>query len=90
MTQTEQLAEFVVSASFDDLSDAARSQLKIRVLDSLGCAIGAIEGDPVQLVRDQVEDFDGKGCCTLIGGGRGRPGSSFLLQRRVGSLPRLQ
>jgi 2-methylcitrate dehydratase len=73
MTHAEQLAEFVVRASFDDLSDTARSQLKIRVLDSLGCAIGAIEGDPVQLIRDQVEDFDGKGCCTLIGGGLAAP-----------------
>lgn len=73
MTQAEQLAEFVVRASFDDIADAARSQLKIRVLDSLGCAIGAIEADPVQSIRDQVEEFDGKGCCTLIGGGRTAP-----------------
>lgn len=73
MTHAEQLANFVCRESFDDLSDAARSQLKIRVLDSLGCAIGAMEGRPVQLIRDQVEEFDGKGCCTLIGGGRAAP-----------------
>src|SRR5207237_2650539 len=48
----------------------ARIQLKIRVLDSLGCALGAIGSEPVALLRDQVEEFDGKGVCTLIGGGR--------------------
>ena len=54
MTEVERLAEFVVRASYDDLSEAARDQLKIRVLDSLGCAIGAMSGEPVQLVHDQV------------------------------------
>jgi 2-methylcitrate dehydratase PrpD len=40
MSLVEQLAEFVVTASYEDLSHAARKALKIRVLDSLGCAIG--------------------------------------------------
>ena len=70
MTYAEQLAEFVSVASFENISDAARIQLKIRVLDSLGCALGAIGSEPVALLRDQVEEFDGKGVCTLIGGGR--------------------
>jgi 2-methylcitrate dehydratase len=70
MTHAEQLAEFVSRTSFDDISDAARIQLKIRVLDSLGCAIGALGSDPVELIRKQVEEFDGRGSCTLIGGGR--------------------
>ena len=73
MTYAEQLAEFVNLASFDDISGAARIQLKIRILDSLGCAIGAIDSHPVQLVREQVEEFDGNGSCTLIGGGRAAP-----------------
>ena len=73
MTYAEQLAEFVNLASFDDISGAARAQLKIRILDSLGCAIGAIGSGPVQRVREQVEEFDGNGSCTLIGGGRAAP-----------------
>jgi len=73
VTHAEQLADFVTRASFDDISEAARAQLKIRVLDSLGCAIGAIGGGPVQFIRDQVEEFDGNGDCTLIGGGRAAP-----------------
>jgi len=42
MTLVEQLAALVVRASFDELSAEARDQLKIRILDSLGCAIGAL------------------------------------------------
>ena len=64
MTCAEQLADFVNRTSFDDISNAARLQLKIRVLDSLACAIGAIGGGPVELIRDLVEEFDGKGSCT--------------------------
>ena len=32
MTIAERLAQFAVAASYDDLSEAAREQLKIRVL----------------------------------------------------------
>ena len=73
MTIAEELASFVVRASYDDLSDESRHQIKIRVLDSLGCAIGAVEGEPTRLIRAQAEDFGGEGHCTLIGGGRTSP-----------------
>ena len=73
MTYAEHLAEFVSSASFDDLSDAARIQLEIRVLDSLGCAIGAMGSEPTGFIRNQLDEFDGKGTCALIGGGRAAP-----------------
>jgi 2-methylcitrate dehydratase len=73
MTEVERLAEFVARSSYDELSEAARDQLKIRVLDSLGCAIGAMGAEPVQLVHDQVAEFDPSGACTLIGGGRTAP-----------------
>jgi 2-methylcitrate dehydratase len=72
-TQAEQLAQFVVRATHDDLSSAARQQLKIRVLDALGCALGALDGEPIRLIRAQVEDFGGAERCTLIGGGRTAP-----------------
>lgn len=73
MTRVEQLADFVVRASFDNLSEAARKQLKIRILDSLGCAIGAMQGEPVQIIRRHLGEFDGAGRCTLIGGGETAP-----------------
>jgi 2-methylcitrate dehydratase len=73
MTYAEQLATFVTQASYDDLSAAARLQLKIRVLDALGCAIGALSGEPIRLIRQQIEDFGEGSHCTLIGGGRAAP-----------------
>ncbi|HZX48342.1 MAG TPA: hypothetical protein VFF47_03895 [Nitrospirota bacterium] len=39
MTLVEELAQFVVSASWGNISQEAQTALKIRVLDSLGCAI---------------------------------------------------
>jgi 2-methylcitrate dehydratase len=73
MTKAEQLAEFAVRARFEDLSEAARETLKVRVLDSIGCAIGAIDAQPIRLVREHVTDFAGAEHCTLIGGGRSAP-----------------
>ena len=78
MTIAEELASFVVKASYADLSDQSRHQLKIRVLDTLACGIGAIEGEPIRLLREHVEDFGGEGHCTLIGGGRTSPDRAAL------------
>jgi len=73
MTHVEQLAAFVARAAYDSLSEAARHQLKARVLDALGCAVGALDGEPVRMIRAHNEDFGGTGHCTLIGGGRSAP-----------------
>jgi 2-methylcitrate dehydratase len=71
VTCAEQLAEFVTEKSFDDLAEEDRIQLKIRILDSLGCAIGAMDGEPIRKIRDQVTESGG--ACSLIGGGRVAP-----------------
>lgn len=73
MTHAEELAAFVVRASWDDLSVSAREQLKLRVLDSFGCAIGALDGEPIRMIREHIKDFGGGGHATLIGGGRTAP-----------------
>lgn len=73
MNQAERIAHFVERSSYNDLSQEARAQMKIRVLDAIGCAIGALEGDPVRRIRAQVKEFRPSGPCTLIGGGRTSP-----------------
>jgi 2-methylcitrate dehydratase len=73
MTKVEQLADFIVSASFKDLSEFAVRELKARVLDSLGCAIGALGSDLVESLKTLLEDFGGRTQCTLIGGGKTAP-----------------
>ena len=78
MTHAERLAEFVARASFEDLSDAAVRELEIRILDSVGCAIGALGRKPVRLVREQIEEFGGEPLVTLIGGGKTAPDRAAL------------
>jgi 2-methylcitrate dehydratase len=75
----DQLAEFVVRARWEDLSVEAREALKIRVLDSLGCAIGALESEPVTMLHEVVDDFGGTSHCTLLGGGCSSPDRAALL-----------
>ena len=73
MTCAGNLAAFVCRCTYEDLSETARAQLKIRVLDSVGCAVGAFEGEPVQIIRRQLSEFESQGKCTLVGGGSASP-----------------
>ncbi len=72
-SMSESLADFVERASWDTISVAAREALKIRVLDSIGCAFGALGGGPVQILRQNIDEFGGNPTCTLIGGGQSSP-----------------
>ncbi|MEW6720759.1 MAG: MmgE/PrpD family protein [Thermodesulfobacteriota bacterium] len=72
-TRLQELSTFVHRAEWDGISRAARKALKIRVLDSLGCAWGAMEAGPIRKIRRHVAEFGGKPLCTLIGGGRTSP-----------------
>jgi 2-methylcitrate dehydratase len=78
MTAVARLARFVAERSWEDLSDEARRELKIRVLDSLGCALGAIDARPVAVIRAQVDEFGGRPLCTLVGGGQTAPDRAAL------------
>ena len=73
MTEVEQLAHFVVRAGYDQLSAPAREALKMRVLDSLGCALGALEGPPIRRIRAYTGQAGGNPLVTLIGGGKTAP-----------------
>jgi 2-methylcitrate dehydratase len=77
-TRVEQLAEFVTRADFDQLSDEAREQLKLRVLDSLGCALGALDGDPVKMIAEQNREFGGEPLSAVIAAGRTAPDRAAL------------
>ncbi|MGH7669761.1 MAG: MmgE/PrpD family protein [Gemmatimonadaceae bacterium] len=77
-TIAQRLAAFSTRASYDDMSPLAREQAKLRILDALGCAIGASDAVPVRIVRSQVEAFDPSGPCTLIGGGTAPPDRAAL------------
>jgi 2-methylcitrate dehydratase len=74
----ERLAAFVTSARWEDLSEGAREAIKLRVLDSLGCAIGALDSGVLRAVRGEIEEMGGNPLCTLIGGGRTSPDRAAL------------
>lgn len=78
MTVVQQMASFVHRAGFDELSDNAREQIKIRILDSLGVAIGALGAGPIQSIRAHIDDFGRSAQCALIGGGRTSPDFAAL------------
>jgi 2-methylcitrate dehydratase len=73
VTAAARLARFVVARSWDDIPDAAREELKIRILDALGCALGALDAPPARSIRAQLAEFGGRRLCTLIGGDRTAP-----------------
>jgi 2-methylcitrate dehydratase len=77
-TQVEQLAQFVCQAKWEMISEPAREQLKLRILDSLGVALGALDGEPVAMVRAHVQEFGGAPLATLIGSGKSAPDRAAL------------
>lgn len=66
----DELADFVVAAESTDLAGSARETLKRNVLDSISCAVGALDGELVATIRTHVAQFGGAPTATLIGGGR--------------------
>jgi len=73
MTLVEELAAFSAHTQYEDLTAQACQQLKIRLIDALGCALGALTGQPIKMLRAQLEDFGGNPLATLIGGGKTAP-----------------
>lgn len=70
VTLVRDLAELVARASYEDLSDESRAELRIRVLDALGCAIGALGSGVALVLRAHTQELGGSPQCSLIGGGR--------------------
>ncbi len=73
MTEVQKLAEFIHAARYSRISPQAVEQIKIRVLDTLGVAIGALDAPPMVAIRKLTETLGGNGAATLIGGGSSAP-----------------
>src|SRR5499427_1050979 len=78
ITEVERLAAFVSSTRWEHLTPEARKALRLRILDSLGCAVAALDSDVLRAVRGEVEELGGRPLCTLIGGGRTSPDRAAL------------
>jgi 2-methylcitrate dehydratase len=65
----EALGELALSVRFEDLPAELVSDTKARILDTLGCAFGALNSDVGQAVRRMAADCGGAPQSTLIGNG---------------------
>src|SRR6202521_3221873 len=66
----ERIAAFAAAARPEHLTNEILRLFKRNILDSIGCAIAALPGQPFQALRQQFEEYRAPGRCTLIGGGK--------------------
>src|SRR5947209_5088017 len=66
-TLAHQLAEFACSLRFNDLSPNVVHEVKRRLIDSFGCALGAWNEEPCTIARTVASDFSAKKGSTIIG-----------------------
>src|SRR3990170_2830341 len=74
-TLSERLGRFSELARWEDLSSGARQELKIRTLDSLGCAFGALTSMPARMLPQEIDAF---GAVLAAAEYRGATGKEFL------------
>jgi 2-methylcitrate dehydratase len=66
-TLAHQLADYACALRFEDLSKDVVHEVKRRVIDSLGCALGAWKEEPCAIARKVASDFSAKHGSTIIG-----------------------
>jgi len=63
----EQLADYVHSINYEDVPENVVHETKKRIVDSLGCAMGAFNADPVRISRKVAEAARDSQGSTLFG-----------------------
>src|SRR5215831_19407704 len=66
-TLAHQLADYTCALRFEDLSKEVVHEVKRRVIDSLGCALGAWKEEPFVIARKVAADFLAKHGSTVFG-----------------------
>ncbi len=69
MTKTlaHQLADYAGSLRFEDLSKETVHEVRRRMVDSIGCAIGAWNEEPCKIARCVASEFSANNGSTIIG-----------------------
>jgi 2-methylcitrate dehydratase PrpD len=70
MQVTRQLADFALSATLRDVPTSVVRSAKLLMLDTLGCAIGAVGTTPGLAVRRMVHEIGGTGLASVLGTGQ--------------------
>src|ERR1700737_5284870 len=66
-TLAHQLADYVCAVRFEDLSKEVVHEVRRRVTDSLGCALGAWNEEPCVIARKVASEFSAKNGSTILG-----------------------
>src|SRR5215212_2702280 len=66
-TLAHRLADFACSLEFEDLGKNVVHEVKRRLIDSLGCALGAWNDEPCTIARGLATEFSAKLGATVIG-----------------------
>src|SRR5437867_6493659 len=66
-TLAHQLAKYGCELKFEDLSKEVVCEVKRRVIDSLGCALGAWNEEPCSIARKVASEFSANRGSTIIG-----------------------
>lgn len=67
MSIADKLSEYIHSVKYNDLSEKTIHEAKRRIIDALGCAIGAFNAEPVKIVREIAKNVNSKGSATIFG-----------------------
>lgn len=70
MSATKRLAAFVAQTRYEDLSPQVREAAKRIILDTVGCALGAVPTDLGLTVQRLVHDQGGRETATVLGTGQ--------------------
>ncbi len=70
LTLAERLSAYAQELRFEDLSSEVVQRAKALFVDSIGCAIGGYDSEPVKIARSMASDVTSK-----------RPGNNFRQRR---------
>jgi 2-methylcitrate dehydratase len=66
----DELAAFVLAARLTDMPEGVPILMRRNILDSVGCAIAALDGEVVRAVLDQIDVTSAAPVASMIGGGQ--------------------
>lgn len=67
MTLARRLAKYVLATRYSDIDKGTTEEMKVRVIDALGCGIGAFGQRPVAIARRAGAKVRGGGPSTILG-----------------------
>ena len=69
MELARSLARYALSVEYQKLDSRTVKEMKARIVDALGCAVGAYAEEPVAIARQTVAGLRGTGASTIFGSG---------------------